>query len=70
VPDDLSVIGFDDIPIAAHFRPSLTTVRQEQYTIGVRATEKIIEVINKKKANEIVTCMPLQLIVRDSTKSI
>ncbi len=45
VPHALSVIGFDDIKIAAHVRPALTTVRQPIEEIGRRAVEMLIEMI-------------------------
>jgi DNA-binding LacI/PurR family transcriptional regulator len=42
VPGDLSIVGFDDIPEAAHFAPPLTTVRQNFAEIGRRAIELLL----------------------------
>jgi LacI family transcriptional regulator len=43
VPDDLAVVGFDDIPIARLVSPPLTTVSQSQQKLGNRAVEMILE---------------------------
>jgi DNA-binding LacI/PurR family transcriptional regulator len=46
VPDDLSVIGFDDVPIVAHTEPPLTTIAQPKYELGRRAMEMALALIN------------------------
>ncbi len=43
VPDDLSIVGFDDIPEAKHFIPPLTTVRQDFHKLGRRAVRRLID---------------------------
>lgn len=48
VPDDLSVVGFDDIAIASVIRPGLTTVRQPAYEMGRLAMSMLLERINGK----------------------
>ena len=45
VPDDLGIVGFDDIPESAYFWPPLTTVQQDQYNVGEIAVEEIIKII-------------------------
>jgi DNA-binding LacI/PurR family transcriptional regulator len=45
VPDDVSVIGFDDIPLASYFDPPLTTLRQPMEESGRRAARLLIETI-------------------------
>ncbi|MBC7725131.1 MAG: LacI family DNA-binding transcriptional regulator [Burkholderiaceae bacterium] len=42
VPEDVSVVGFDDIPEAAHFRPPLTTVRQDFHDLGSRLMATVL----------------------------
>jgi DNA-binding LacI/PurR family transcriptional regulator len=42
VPDDISVVGFDDIPLAAHSRINLTTVRSDAAEMGERAVELVV----------------------------
>ena len=52
VPEDVSVIGFDDIQSAAYQNPSLTTVRQPLRHMGVIAAETILERINSSSSRE------------------
>ena len=68
VPDDVSVIGFDDIPQASLIRPALTTVRQPLEKMGRVATQMLLELLNKsqKKIGRIE--LPTELIIRDSCK--
>lgn len=45
IPEDLGVVGFDNIPESAFFCPSLTTVQQDQYAVGKVAVEQTIKII-------------------------
>jgi DNA-binding LacI/PurR family transcriptional regulator len=45
VPEDIGVIGFDNIPESAYFWPSLTTVQQDQYRVAKVAVEEMIKII-------------------------
>ncbi|HEY4387444.1 MAG TPA: LacI family DNA-binding transcriptional regulator [Ktedonobacteraceae bacterium] len=45
VPEDVAIVGFDDISSAAHIRPALTTVRQPLYEMGQRAMELLLHVL-------------------------
>jgi DNA-binding LacI/PurR family transcriptional regulator len=47
VPEDVSVVGYDDIPVAAYSEPPLTTVRQPMREVGETATRLLIEAIAK-----------------------
>src|SRR5258707_4744440 len=47
VPDDVSVVGFDDIPEAAYFEPPLTTVRQDFLAFGNQSVEYLVELIEE-----------------------
>jgi DNA-binding LacI/PurR family transcriptional regulator len=66
VPGDISVVGFDDIPEAAHFHPPLTTVRQNFAEVGRRAISLLLSELN---AGEHVQqeSVPPELVVRSST---
>ena len=46
VPEDISIMGFDDIRMAAQIYPALTTVAQDKQSIGKSAAEKLIDQIN------------------------
>ncbi|HLE80330.1 MAG TPA: substrate-binding domain-containing protein, partial [Dehalococcoidia bacterium] len=45
VPEDLGVVGFDNIPEAAYFWPPLSTVQQDQFNVGRVAVEEVIKII-------------------------
>ncbi len=69
VPDDVSVVGFDDIPQASLVRPALTTINQPLEKMGRVATQMLLDLLKhpEKKADRIE--LPTHLIVRDSCKS-
>lgn len=67
VPQELSVMGFDDVPHAASAEPSLTTVRQPIIDIGKRAAEILIGHINDRSEAGQTDTLPTQIIVRNST---
>ncbi len=65
VPDDIAVVGFDDIPMAAHVHPSLTTVRQDLQ----RGAKILVDlVLRRLEGDETASIMmPAELIVRESS---
>ncbi|MFF7535213.1 LacI family DNA-binding transcriptional regulator [Streptomyces bobili] len=68
VPDDVSVVGYDDIPEAAHFLPPLTTVRTDFTDIGTRALHVLLHRIDAPTSPPPpLTVVPVDLQVRDST---
>jgi DNA-binding LacI/PurR family transcriptional regulator len=66
VPGDISVVGFDDIPEAAHFSPPLTTVRQNFAEIGRRAVSLLLSELSGSVGQDHKQIAP-ELIVRAST---
>ncbi len=66
VPEDISVTGFDDEPIAKYLTPALTTVRQDLETQGARAMSLLLEKLEQKTSSVLQT-QPLELIVRESS---
>ncbi len=66
VPDDLSIVGFDDIPEAALAQPALTTIRQDHHEKGLRAARLLIAQLRGEDAPAL-TLLPTTFIVRDST---
>ena len=68
VPEDISVIGFDDIEIASHITPGLTTIRQERFEIGMSAATLLVNLINGQKMHSIL--VEPRLVIRGSTSNI
>jgi LacI family transcriptional regulator len=66
IPDDVSVVGFDDIPLAAFFHPPLTTVRLPAFELGQAAGRALLERIADATPPR-RTLLPTELIVRAST---
>lgn len=64
---ELSVGGFDDIPLAEHTHPSLTTVRQPIYEIGQRVTRILIQLIQGSAPDKTQVLLTPQLMIRDSS---
>lgn len=68
VPRQVSVVGFDDIPVAAHVWPPLTTVHQDFLTVGRRAVEILLAEIRGDSVPKFAPVAP-QLRLRSSTAS-
>ena len=65
VPDNLSIVGFDDIDMAAYTIPPLTTIRQPRFELGQRAMLMMLALLNgQKPENQII---PGELVVRQTT---
>lgn len=67
VPEDMAVVGFDDIPSAADFNPALTTVRQPSKEVGQVAAQILLKLIAGEPIAEKEIILPAQLIIRQST---
>jgi DNA-binding LacI/PurR family transcriptional regulator len=67
IPDQLSVIGVDDIPLAAYFAPPLTTLKQDFADIGREAARSLIRTIEQPDAPARQLRLPAELIIRRST---
>jgi DNA-binding LacI/PurR family transcriptional regulator len=64
---DVAVIGFDDIPTAQYFRPSLTTLRQPIAEVGDRVVSMLLHLIRGEELTERSVLLPPTLIVRESS---
>jgi LacI family transcriptional regulator len=67
VPDELSVVGFDNIPESVMCAPPLTTVDQSIQEMGVRAVEMLLHLLDGKELDEMHVTLPTDLVVRQST---
>ncbi|WOP17722.1 LacI family DNA-binding transcriptional regulator [Raineyella sp. LH-20] len=69
IPEDISVVGFDDIPESPHFRPPLTTIHQDFETLGVAGVTVLLALLG-----EDVPAMPRRidptLVIRESTRAV
>ena len=66
VPEDVSVIGFDDIPQSSMVHPALTTVNQPLEKMGRVATQKLLDLLQKPNSEAERIELPTELIIRDS----
>ena len=67
VGQEVSITGFDDIPLAEHAHPSLTTVRQPIYDIGTKVCRMLIKVIRGEALAERQIILQPSLVVRHSS---
>lgn len=66
VPQDVSVVGFDDIEFASFCDPPLTTIEQPTREIGNKAMSLLFDMLNGSKPEPTMHTLPIKLIVRDS----
>lgn len=69
IPGQLSVIGFDNIPICEYMMPRLTTIFQNPYEMGMKAASLLMSIKNKKVENYTIY-LPYKLVIRDSVGKI
>lgn len=67
VPEDVSIIGFDDIHIARLFIPSLTTIAQRIYEMGRAATELLMRMIAGERLDGVTYLLGVELVERETT---
>ncbi len=67
LPQDLSVTGFDDIPLARYTIPELTTAIQPVFEMGKQAALRLLRRIQKPDLKVRRTLLPISLVIRGST---
>ncbi len=70
VPDQISVVGFDDIPFAAYLDPPLTTVQQDLHALGREAARLLLGARQEEQVCSQHILVPPQLVVRQSTQAV
>jgi DNA-binding LacI/PurR family transcriptional regulator len=65
IPEDVSIVGFDDLPFAQVFDPSLTTIAIDAEALGASAFELLLALMNGEEAKSRI--LPVELVVRGST---
>ncbi|MBX5456499.1 MAG: LacI family DNA-binding transcriptional regulator [Thermogemmatispora sp.] len=77
IPQDLAVVGFDDIPLSAHVRPTLTTIKQPFYEMGRNAVELLLSLLHGQAMQPVAGTeggyqspiriqLPTRLVIRES----
>ena len=64
IPEEIRVVGFDQIEISAHANPPLTSVRVNKEALGQKGLECLIE---RRYGADVLEVMPVELIVRESS---
>ncbi len=67
IPSDISIVGFDDMPLASYFNPPLTTIHQDTFLIGREAVKLLLQVIEDPALPPQHICFPGDLIIRETT---
>jgi DNA-binding LacI/PurR family transcriptional regulator len=67
VPEDISIVGFDDIQLAPHTNPPLTTMRQDKLGLGAAAGDALVARIAGDPGRDPLLRLPVELVVRGST---
>ena len=80
VPEDIAVVGFDDVPMAGYVTPPLTTVRQPTYELGFQAASSVLDATNLAQVSQersqqksqvpTRTVLPTELVIRRSCGSL
>jgi DNA-binding LacI/PurR family transcriptional regulator len=65
IPQDVAVVGFDDVPIARYLRPALTTVRVPTEQVGREGVRQLVSLIRGQQAEPLVL-MRIELVIRES----
>lgn len=66
VPESMSIVGYDDIAIASHCHPPLTTIRQDRYEMGYQAAQLLVDLLDGRHVKRKIV-LHSELIVRHST---
>lgn len=66
IPQDIAVVGFDDLEFSAFTNPPLTTIRQPRYEMGKKSMEILIKILQGEEKNGINLCLPFELVIRNS----
>ncbi len=70
IPQDISLVGFDDIETSAHLDPPLTTIRVMKEELGAAAVRTLVQTVKAKSATTMTVHVPVELVVRSSTRQL
>jgi DNA-binding LacI/PurR family transcriptional regulator len=66
VPEDIAVVGFDDLEFSGFTNPPLTTIRQPRYEMGQKSMEVLVGVLRGDEENGRKICLAPELVIRKS----
>jgi len=70
IPEDISIVGFDDIEASSQIDPPLTTVRQPLYKMGEEAAKLLFQLLNSKESKPKKIILDTQLVIRESCRAL
>lgn len=70
IPEDFSIVGFDNIELASLVRPQLTTVQVNFHAMGTKAMEALLRMVKQKDPGNLDNYVDYRLIIRDSVKKL
>lgn len=65
IPEDISLVGFDDVKAASYVQPKLTTIKAPMYELGLFSAQMLFNLMKRKKVNSKVT-LDVELVIRES----
>ncbi|MEX2143401.1 MAG: LacI family DNA-binding transcriptional regulator [Anaerolineales bacterium] len=68
IPEDIAIVGFDDVPLAEYFDPPLTTVRLPAFELGWSAGERLVRLLNHEELAQTGLLLETEFIVRASSQ--
>jgi len=66
IPEEVAIVGFDDIEACIHVEPRLTTIRVDKEELGIIAVKRLVEMINTPDVGISRVYVPVELVVRES----
>ena len=69
IPDDIAIVGFDDIESSSHVEPRLTTIKVFKEEMGAVAVQRLVDAVKTKSRTIVNTYVPVELISRGSTQT-
>jgi LacI family transcriptional regulator len=69
VPGDISLIAFNDHPLAAHLSPPLTTIRMPNHRMGTEAVRMLLDAVDGKPVHDLMVDDKPEIVIRSSTAS-
>jgi LacI family transcriptional regulator len=67
VPEDIALVGFDNIPLASQTTPPLTTIRQQILQMGALASQMLLDLLDNPGSPPVQKILPTELVVRESS---